>query len=102
MSSHSILAQRPFQLPQSRGLHLPLSGGPGSLHIPSLLSKKTAAKTKTAENLMFSDRALCALLIPVIVEQFLNALMGMADTMMISNLGSTAISAVSLTDSSIP
>ena len=48
---------------------------------------------------MFSDRALCALLIPIIVEQFLNALMGMADTMMISNLGSTAISAVSLTDS---
>ena len=52
-----------------------------------------------ARSLMFSDSALYALLIPIIVEQFLNALMGMADTMMISNLGSTAISAVSLTDS---
>ena len=48
---------------------------------------------------MFSDAALYSLLIPIIVEQFLNALMGMADTMMISNLGSAAISAVSLTDS---
>ena len=48
---------------------------------------------------MFSDSALYSLLIPIIVEQFLNALMGMADTMMISNLGSAAISAVSLTDS---
>ena len=43
---------------------------------------------------MFSDSALYSLLIPIIVEQFLNALMGMADTMMISNLGSAAISAV--------
>ena len=48
---------------------------------------------------MFSDAALYSLLIPIIIEQFLNALMGMADTMMISNLGSAAISAVSLTDS---
>ena len=48
---------------------------------------------------MFSNAALYSLLIPIIIEQFLNALMGMADTMMISNLGSTAISAVSLTDS---
>ena len=48
---------------------------------------------------MFSDAALYGLLVPIIVEQFLNALMGMADTMMISNLGSAAISAVSLTDS---
>ena len=52
-----------------------------------------------AGSLLFSDSALYSLLIPIIVEQFLNALMGMADTMMISNLGSAAISAVSLTDS---
>ena len=51
------------------------------------------------EPLLFSDSALYSLLVPIIVEQFLNALMGMADTMMISNLGSAAISAVSLTDS---
>ena len=56
-------------------------------------------EVQTAEPLLFSDSALYALLIPIIIEQFLNALMGMADTMMISNLGSAAISAVSLTDS---
>ena len=59
----------------------------------------THSEVRTAEPLMFSDAALYSLLIPIIVEQFLNALMGMADTMMISNLGSAAISAVSLTDS---
>ena len=56
-------------------------------------------RLRTTKPLMFSDSALYGLLIPIIVEQFLNALMGMADTMMISNLGSAAISAVSLTDS---
>ena len=39
------------------------------------------------------------LLIPIMVEQMLNSLMGMADTMMVSNVGSAAISAVSLVDS---
>ena len=56
-------------------------------------------EVRTAEPLLFSDSQLYALLVPIIIEQFLNALMGMADTMMISNLGSAAISAVSLTDS---
>lgn len=40
-----------------------------------------------------------ALLIPIVVEQLLNSLMGMVDTMMVSNVGSEAISAVSLVDS---
>lgn len=39
------------------------------------------------------------LLIPVIFEQVLNSLMGTVDTMMVSNVGSAAISAVSLVDS---
>lgn len=51
------------------------------------------------EHLMYGRRALFALLIPVIVEQLLNSLMGMVDTMMVSNVGSAAISAVSLVDS---
>ncbi|WP_332493560.1 MATE family efflux transporter [Niameybacter sp.] len=33
------------------------------------------------------------------IEQLLNSFMGMADTMMVSNVGSAAISAVSLVDS---
>lgn len=50
-------------------------------------------------SLMFDNRALFALLFPIIIEQILNSFMGMADTMMVSNVGSAAISAVSLVDS---
>lgn len=42
---------------------------------------------------------ICSLLIPVVLEQLLNSIMGTADTMMVSNIGSAAISAVSLVDS---
>lgn len=48
---------------------------------------------------LFSNQDLKKLLIPVIAEQLLNSLMGMADTVMVSNVGSAAISAVSLVDS---
>ena len=48
---------------------------------------------------MFSNRLICSLLIPVVLEQLLNSIMGTADTMMVSNVGSPAISAVSLVDS---
>lgn len=48
---------------------------------------------------MFSRKDLWKLLIPLMIEQLLNALMGTADTMMVSNIGSAAISAVSLVDS---
>lgn len=48
---------------------------------------------------MFSNKALKALLLPLIVEQVLNSLMGMVDTVMVSNVGSAAMSAVSLVDS---
>lgn len=50
-------------------------------------------------NLMFDRHALRMLLMPAIVEQLLNSFMGMVDTMMVSNVGSEAISAVSLVDS---
>ncbi len=50
-------------------------------------------------NPMFTRKALIALLIPVVIEQLLNSFMGMADTMMVSNVGPDAISAVSLVDS---
>ena len=49
--------------------------------------------------LLFTNRALAALLVPIIIEQFLNSFMGMVDTMMVSNVGSYAITAVSLVDS---
>ena len=51
------------------------------------------------DDLMFTTKGLWMLLIPIMVEQLLNSLMGMADTMMVSNVGSVAMSAVSLVDS---
>ncbi len=51
------------------------------------------------KNILFNNRTLFWLLLPIIIEQFLNSLMGMADTMMVSTVGSEAISAVSLVDS---
>lgn len=50
-------------------------------------------------NVLFDNRALFLLLAPIIVEQLLNSFMGMVDTMMVSTVGSEAISAVSLVDS---
>lgn len=51
------------------------------------------------EKLLYPPKAMIALLIPIVVEQLLNSFMGMVDTMMVSNVGSEAISAVSLVDS---
>ena len=48
---------------------------------------------------MFTNSMIRNLLIPVVLEQLLNSIMGTADTMMVSNVGSAAISAVSLVDS---
>ena len=52
-----------------------------------------------SHNRLFSNRALWALLVPLMVEQLLNSLMGTADTIMVSNVGAAAMSAVSLVDS---
>lgn len=48
---------------------------------------------------MFTNRDLRKLLIPLIIELVLTSLMGIADTMMVSNVGSAAVSGVSLVDS---
>lgn len=50
-------------------------------------------------DLLFSNKELKLLLIPLVIEQLLNCLMGMVDTMMVSTVSATAISAVSLVDS---
>ena len=48
---------------------------------------------------MFTNKMIADLLIPVVLEQLLNSIMGTADTMMVRNVGCAAISAVSLVDS---
>lgn len=50
------------------------------------------------DTLFYPSSGMIALLVPIIVEQLLNSLMGMVDTMMVSNVGGEAISAVSLVD----
>ena len=48
---------------------------------------------------MYTKEQLRILLIPLMFEQVLTALMGSVDTIMVTNIGSAAISAVSLVDS---
>ena len=50
-------------------------------------------------DLLFSNRDLRRLLVPLIIEQVLTSLMGIVDTMMVSNIGSASMSGVSLVDS---
>ena len=53
----------------------------------------------TQQNRLFDNKKLASLLIPLAVDQLLNSFMGTVDTLVVSNLGSAAISAVSLVDS---
>ena len=47
---------------------------------------------------LYSNRQLRDLLIPLLIEQTLVMLVGMADTVMVSSLGEAAVSGVSLVD----
>ena len=49
--------------------------------------------------MMFSNRDLRKLLVPLIIEQMLTSLIGTVDTMMVSNLGAAPVSGVALVDS---
>lgn len=49
--------------------------------------------------MLFSNRDLRKLLVPLIIEQMLTSLIGTVDTMMVSNLGPAPVSGVALVDS---
>jgi putative MATE family efflux protein len=59
----------------------------------------SAPAAGAAQQHMFTRQALVRLMVPVILEQFLTSLMGTMDTIMVSNVGSAAMSSVSLVDS---
>ncbi len=48
---------------------------------------------------MFSNRDLLRLIVPLVIEQFLAIFIGMADTVMVSSVSESAVSAISLVDS---
>ena len=50
------------------------------------------------ENRLFSNRSLIKLIIPLVIEQGLTILVGMADGVMVASVGEAAISGVSLVD----
>ena len=47
---------------------------------------------------LFDNKALMALILPLIIEQFVAVLVGMADSIMIASVGEAAVSGVSLVD----
>lgn len=64
-----------------------------------LLKTNNISKPKTDSGHIFSNHALLMLIIPVIAEQFLTSLMGLADSMMVSNVDDYSLGAVQLVDS---
>ncbi len=54
---------------------------------------------RDTRNYLFSNKDLKALIIPLIVEQLLAILVGLADSIMVASVGESAVSAVSLVDS---
>lgn len=57
------------------------------------------SKSTDTKNYLFSRKDLITLLIPLIVEQMLAILVGLADSIMVASVGETAVSGVSLVDS---
>ena len=50
------------------------------------------------KNRFFSNADLCKLIVPLIIDQFLQAFVGLADSIMVASVGEAAVSGVSLID----
>lgn len=61
--------------------------------------KKSIENARVSGNLIFTNRDLFTLILPLFLEQFLTVLVGMADSIMVARVGEAAVSAVSLVDS---
>ena len=61
--------------------------------------QKTAPAAAGNRKIEFSNHDLVVLIAPLIAEQFLAILVGLADSLMVATVGDAAISAVSLVDS---
>ena len=48
--------------------------------------------------LLFSDKALTALILPLFLEQLLSVFVGLSDSIMVAQVGEAAVSAVSLVE----
>lgn len=64
-----------------------------------MLFAKNREKNGEFQTLLFTNKALCVLIFPLFMEQLLTVLVGMADSIMVSQVGEAAVSAVSLVDS---
>ena len=60
--------------------------------------EKKMKKRVDRSSYLFDNKALLALIIPLVIEQLLAVLVGMADSIMIASVGEAAVSGVSLVD----
>lgn len=49
--------------------------------------------------LLFSNRQLAVLILPIVIERLLDVSVGFADTLMVASVGEAAVSAIALVDS---
>lgn len=56
-------------------------------------------RKRNTSTYLFSNKDLVALYVPLIIEQMLAMLVGLADSIMVSSVGEAAVSGVSLVDS---
>lgn len=74
-----------------------IDGGVAVKQKQNIISRLIEPKQQIAESRkIFSDKALLALILPIVVEQLLALLVGIADTLMVSYAGEAAVSGVSL------